>query len=114
MNEVYAEAFNSYVIEYISKQICELCVNESLPISNKKSTFNNEFIKEIEEISNESLNIEEPIDTIIEDSTTNCLALTIKDDYKLTSIVNIALKSLRMTFKVFVSCTLLGIMKLFF
>lgn len=117
MNEIYTEAFNSYVIEYISKQICDSCVNELQPISDKKRKSNDiidGFIKEIEELSDEPTNADELIDTIMEDNTTNCLALTIKDDYKITSIVNIAIKSLRMSFKVFVSCTLLGIMKLFF
>ena len=41
--------------------------------------------------------------TINENNTSNCLALTIKEDYKLTSKTNVFLRSLRMSFKVFVS-----------
>lgn len=44
----------------------------------------------------------------------NCLALTIKKDYKLTSLVNIAIRSCRMTFKVLVSYFALNIIKFFF
>lgn len=49
-----------------------------------------------------------------ENNTSNCLALTIKKDYKLTSVVNVAIRSLRMSFKVFVSYVTLNIIKLFF
>ena len=53
-------------------------------------------------------------DNINENNTSNCLALTLKEDYKLTSKTNVMLKSLRMTFKVFVSYVTLNIIKLFF
>ena len=52
--------------------------------------------------------------TINENNTSNCLALTIKEDYKLTSKTNVFLRSLRMSFKVFVSYVTLNIIKLFF
>ena len=51
---------------------------------------------------------------IDENNTSNCLELTIKEDYKLTSVVNVAIRSLRMSFKVFVSYVTLNIIKLFF
>lgn len=60
------------------------------------------------ELDNDSSN------NINENNTSNCLALTIKKDYKLTSKTNVILRSLRMTFKVFVSYVTLNIIKLFF
>ena len=65
-------------------------------------------------------NTQNPLDkndsssTINENNTSNCLALTIKEDYKLTSKTNVFLRSLRMSFKVFVSYVTLNIIKLFF
>ena len=60
------------------------------------------------ELDNDSSN------NINENNTSNCLALTIKKDYKLTSKTNVILRSLKMTFKVFVSYVTLNIIKLFF
>lgn len=51
---------------------------------------------------------------IEENNISNCLALTIKEDYKLTSKTNRILRSLRMSFKVFVSTLTLNIIKFFF
>lgn len=53
-------------------------------------------------------------DNNLENNTSNCLALTIKKDYKLTSVTNVVIRSLRMSFKVFVSYVTLNIIKLFF
>lgn len=52
-------------------------------------------------------------ENIIENNTSNCLALTIKEDYKLTSKTNRIMRSLRMSFKVFVSYVTLNIIKFF-
>lgn len=72
---------------------------------------NNDSCKEISTTENTSCNTNNEIN---ENNTSNCLALTIKEDYKLTSKTNRILRSLRMSFKVFVSYVTLNIIKLFF
>ena len=50
-----------------------------------------------------------------EDSnTTNCLALTIKEEHKLVAVKNVFIHSLKVTWKVIVSTIALHILKIFF
>ena len=50
-----------------------------------------------------------------EDSnTTNCLALTIKEEHKLVAVKNVFIHSLKVTWKVIVSTVALHILKIFF
>ena len=75
------------------------------------------FLKSGEKIlENKQNNYDEIIDysLLTNNESNNCLALTIKKDYKLTSLVNVAIRSCRMTFKVLVSYLALNIIKLFF
>ena len=51
----------------------------------------------------------------IEDAnTTNCLALTIKEEHKLVAVKNVFIHSLKVTWKVIVSTIALHILKIFF
>lgn len=47
-------------------------------------------------------------------STTNCLALTIKEEHKLVAVKNVCLHSLKVTWKVIASTIALHILKIFF
>ena len=47
-------------------------------------------------------------------STTNCLALTIKEEHKLVAIKNVCIHSLKVTWKVIASTIALHILKIFF
>lgn len=89
-------------------------------ISNLDDWQNNDIEENLEEIPNEEP-VEEtnetpstPLEDVSENNTSNCLALTIKEDYKLTTKINKILKPIRMSFKVFVSYVTLNIIKLFF
>ena len=74
-------------------------------------------------LSNHSNDIENP-DTSFDDipekidmseaNTTNCLALTIKKDYKLVAVKNVFIHSIKVTWKVIVSSIALRILKIFF
>lgn len=56
----------------------------------------------------------ESVDIKNEDAnTTNCLALTIQKDHKLTAIKNVFFRSIRMSWKVAVSTITLALIKLF-
>lgn len=56
----------------------------------------------------------ESVDIKNEDAnTTNCLALTIQEDHKLTAIKNVFFRSIRMSWKVVVSTITLALIKLF-
>ena len=56
----------------------------------------------------------ESVDIKNEDAnTTNCLALTIQEDHKLTAIKNVFFRSIRMSWKVAVSTITLALIKLF-
>lgn len=56
----------------------------------------------------------ESIDIKNEDAnTTNCLALTIQEDHKLTAIKNVFFRSIRMSWKVAISTITLALIKLF-
>ena len=64
------------------------------------------------DIENQNDAVSERID--VEDSnTSNCLALTIKKEYKLVAIKNVFIHSLKVTWKVIVSTITLHILKLF-
>lgn len=93
MYNPYDEMKNTNFIKYMSDGLCN-------------SYFDSFFEDDDYEII--------PKETISEPVISNCLALTIKKDYKLTSIVNVTLRGLRMTFKVLVSYAALIILKLFF
>lgn len=75
---------------------------------------------EVEEIyeeqpQEESEEIEEiEKNEIQEASTTNCLALTIKEEHKLVAVKNVFLHSLKVTWKVMISTIALHILKIFF
>lgn len=64
------------------------------------------------DIENQNDAVSERID--VEDSnTSNCLALTIKKEYKLVAIKNVFIHSLKVTWKVIVSTVTLHLLKLF-
>lgn len=110
--------------------------NESFDINNNEN--HESILKEdsVENISTErTSNIEENAVTNIEEnvdtnslntnnelekvdtesaSTTNCLALTIKEEHKLVAIKNVCLHSLKVTWKVIASTIALHILKIFF
>lgn len=61
-----------------------------------------------EDTPSESVNIKNE-----DANTTNCLALTIQEDHKLTAIKNVFFRSIRMSWKVAVSTITLALIKLF-
>lgn len=64
--------------------------------------------------SSEINSSDETIDIKTEDAnTTNCLALTIKEDHRIIAIKNVFLRSVRMSWKVVVSTITLALIKLF-
>ena len=80
----------------------------------KISTIEEKNITPVEKISNsDSDNELEKID-VENASTTNCLALTIKEDHKLVAVKNVCLHSLKVTWKVIASTIALHILKIFF
>lgn len=91
------EIKDSYFIKYMSDNLC--------------NSYFDSFFEEDDELLESNL---KPQETLIQETTTNCLALTIKKDYKLASWVNVITRSFRMTFKVLVSYFALNIIKLFF
>ena len=80
----------------------------------KKTTIEEKNITPVDETSNsDSDNELEKID-VETASTTNCLALTIKEDHKLVAVKNVCLHSLKVTWKVIASTIALHILKIFF
>ena len=80
----------------------------------KISTIEEKNITPVEKTSySNSDNELEKIDTEAA-STTNCLALTIKEEHKLVAVKNICLHSLKVTWKVIASTIALHILKIFF
>ena len=78
----------------------------------KISTIEEKNITPVEKTSNsDSDNELEKID-VETASTTNCLALTIKEEHKLVAVKNVFLRSVRMSWKVIVSSITLAIIKL--
>ena len=61
-----------------------------------------------EDTTSESVNIKNE-----DANTTNCLALTIQEDHKLTAIKNVFFRTIRMSWKVAVSTITLALIKLF-
>lgn len=91
---------NSHPIENISQDI-DLTNNETnIDDSSKNTILNND--SETETITTENA------------STTNCLALTIKEEHKLVAVKNVCLHSLKVTWKVVASTIALHILKIFF
>lgn len=86
-------------------------------ISVVQSDSNNSTITEQIKNSPEATEVETPsesVDINLEDAnTTNCLALTIQQDHKLTAVKNVFLRSIRMSWKVVVSTITLALIKLF-
>lgn len=87
-------------------------ISENNEIQNTENASESAEIQSIENIL-ENTEIQNT-ENIIENNTSNCFALTIKEDYKLTSKTNRIMRSLRMSFKVFVSTLTLNIIKFFF
>lgn len=80
----------------------------------KISTIEEKNITPVEKTSNsDSDNELEKID-VETASTTNCLALTIKEEHKLVAVKNVCLHSLKVTWKVIASTIALHILKIFF
>lgn len=82
-----------------------------------ESSIEKKAVENVEETTNlNSLstdNESEKIDTETA-STTNCLALTIKEEHKLVAVKNVCLHSLKVTWKVIASTIALHILKIFF
>ena len=92
--------------------------NNSENNENKLESTNNDEIntdKTEENINSDkaSLNQEE-LNELNDISTTNCLALTIKEDYKLVAVKNVFLRSLKVSWKVIVSAVTLNFLKFLF
>lgn len=116
---------NDEIIQNTTNQILKTAENtifQETVLSEFDAELNSEFsddLKEtldtnfdIEKTSNES-NTPEKID--IEDAnTTNCLALTIKEEHKLVAVKNVFIHSLKVTWKVIVSTIALHLLKIFF
>lgn len=85
-------------------------------ISNEQLEEN--FENSIRDFSEKQINLEETSnsETIeLEDAnTTNCLALTIKKEYRLVAVKNVFLHTLRITWKVIVSAVTLNFLKFLF
>lgn len=69
-----------------------------------------------ENVDTNSLNTNNELEKVDTESasTTNCLALTIKEEHKLVAIKNVCLHSLKVTWKVIASTIALHILKIFF
>lgn len=66
-----------------------------------------------EDIENRNEAVSDTID-LKDSNTSNCLALTIKKEYKLVAIKNVFIHSLKVTWKVIVSTVTLHFLKIFF
>ena len=66
-----------------------------------------------EDIENRNDSVSDTIN-LKDANTSNCLALTIKKEYKLGSIKNVFIHSLKVTWKVIVSTVTLHFLKIFF
>ena len=96
-------------------------------ISNDSSTENINTEPELNSVDKTTDNIESSKDPSSEDSnseaktveaevfpTTNCLALTIKEEHKLVAVKNVFFHSLKVSWKVIASTIALHILKIFF
>ena len=93
--------------------------SEDIDIDNDLSiTSQNDTDTNIDNNTDNSVNINQnliPEKINFEDSnTTNCLALTIKEEHKLVAVKNVFIHSLKVTWKVIVSTVALHILKIFF
>ena len=116
---------NQILSDIESLDICKCTKHESIlkedSIENmnieNKSTVENMDIENKSAIEEHSIstsdNESEKIDTETA-STTNCLALTIKEEHKLVAVKNVCLHSLKVTWKVIASTIALHILKIFF
>lgn len=66
-----------------------------------------------EDIENRNDSVSDTIN-LKDANTSNCLALTIKKEYKLVAIKNVFIHSLKVTWKVIVSAVTLHFLKIFF
>lgn len=83
----------------------------------KTSNIEENAVTNIEEnVDTNSLNTNNELEKVDTESasTTNCLALTIKEEHKLVAIKNVCLHSLKVTWKVIASTIALHILKIFF
>ena len=96
-------------------------------ISNDSSTENINTEPELNTVEKTDANTEKIIESSSEDSnpetkkietetfpTTNCLALTIKEEHKLVAVKNVFFHSLKVSWKVIASTIALHILKIFF
>ena len=96
-------------------------------ISNDSSTDNINTEPELNTVEKTDANTEKIIESSSEDSnseaktveaevfpTTNCLALTIKEEHKLVAVKNVFFHSLKVSWKVIASTIALHILKIFF
>ena len=86
-------------------------INSDISIQNNDQididTDTDNNIKTINNATPEKINFEDS-------NTTNCLALTIKEEHKLVAVKNVFIHSLKVTWKVIVSTVALHILKIFF
>ena len=86
-------------------------INSDISIQNNDQididTDTDNNIKTINNATPEKINFEDS-------NTTNCLALTIKEEHKLVAVKNVFIHSLKVTWKVIVSTVALNILKIFF
>ena len=112
---------NEDELQNITNQILE--TSEETSLENSNDILENDLSPSdiLDKIDTENLVSPEPenndnIEKInLEDSnTTNCLALTIKEEHKLVAVKNVVIHSLKVTWKVIVSTIALNILKIFF
>ena len=120
---------NDELKQFSTNQILKTSNDENIEIDNLNNIYNN-FSEDINsdtslqnttetdmdtDIDNNIINNAAPEKINFEDSnTTNCLALTIKEEHKLVAVKNVFIHSLKVTWKVIVSTVALHILKIFF
>lgn len=108
---------DSTVIDIAETTTTNTDIPEIEPIDEQK--LNSEDVKDIDSTQSENIsstdsnNSPEKIENQTA-STTNCLALTIKEEHKLVAVKNVCLHSLKVTWKVIASTIALHILKIFF
>lgn len=120
---------NDELKQFSTNQILKTSTDENIEIDDLNNIYNN-FSEDINsdtslqnttetdmdtDIDNNIINNAAPEKINFEDSnTTNCLALTIKEEHKLVAVKNVFIHSLKVTWKVIVSTIALHILKIFF
>ncbi len=120
-NEISEQKIENKTVEEKKENSPEASIetpSESIETSSESIQTSSEFPitpSEFIETSNEfTENPSESIEIKTQDAnTTNCLALTIQEDHKITALKNVFFRTIRMSWKVAVSTITLALLKLF-